>query len=215
MINNQRYENFEKWLGFFSFLIYWLGGIGLIILCAPSLVKGLIPNYEDELLYLPDSLAWLWPGLLISFGTCSILMSITFRIALGKEYEDYMAYTNQKHSYNGKLVLIPVIFGLVLLGLIVSYFIFNTYLRLTEDKIISNQFIDMEEHTYNYHEIKEIKHTITRKNQHGQIVPCSDYDIIFKDGYVISTHDIAPMDEKGIEKVISKSGIEPVIYKHQ
>jgi hypothetical protein len=160
---------------------------------------------ESVFLLPPTNAIWWLPAIFISIFLAAIPMHYLYLSILGRErYAEYTEYTNLKHGMDGWILLRYMAYVMLPICICFSLLAIDSYLRVTEEKFISNDLLSLGAREYEFGEIERIDLTKSFKAPNGNIVHRSFYSILFIDGYEFSfDSSVSEIDFDKQQEVIS------------
>lgn len=144
--------------------------------------------------YYPADVAWYAFSSIFAFGLVSIPMELTYRFLLKERYEEYIAYTNMKHGFNGHKIIRPLSILLITVSSVLLFFGFKYSVKVFQKNIVFNPFLSFEVKTQNISAISSIYFVEMVKHKKGNMQK-PHYYVKFSDGSFWNTNE-----EMGITK---------------
>jgi len=180
--NTRKYQLYEYlavplifvFIALFTFLTYLAG----------NAVTSLLDSAETSLYYSRlNSDAWLFPGVVFSFGLLYVPMELVYTALLGKKgYRHYTEFTNRKHGFDGEKIMKPVAKFMVVAGLLISLLLTQVSFRLTRDELIINRFFSLSADVYSLNEIDVVGLFETKIAPNGEAIEKKYYVLYDRSG---------------------------------
>ncbi len=171
-----KYNSWSKTSGwllllFFALSVYLIGGP----LCDYS-VQSMQPHGVAVFYVLPDRMYWYMIGWIPVLGLSAFVYTLLTKIYLGVDFNNFIAFYNQKVGYNAFKAVIPFCGGFALLGFWLMFCLWNYSIYAYQDKIVIHWFVSANAKTYTYKQVKKIEFTPETQKQGPQ------YTVTFSDG---------------------------------
>lgn len=171
-------------IGVILFFIF-IGLFTYIYYLTANKIQHLINKQEPyDLILNTNPFIWAFIGLFFAMIVAPNLISLIYKLLFKNIYEKYIEFNNRKYGWDGirslnliSIILLPIIF-------IISILLFDSGIKLRDERIYINQFLSLKDKTYDISDINSIKIFNKSKAISGKIVADKHYNIYFKDGFI-------------------------------
>ncbi|WP_157454331.1 hypothetical protein [Crocinitomix catalasitica] len=168
-------------------------------------------SQDDTIYYIvPEANIWYAPAGILGFAISIYLTAYFGRLILKSRLLEYHHYTNLKHGFDGKKIVKPLTWGLLLIATAVTWGYSNNFIAIRENGIVYHQLRTLNEKSYSYNDI-ELIYLIENKKYDNSLVPKPHYYLKFSDGAAWNTLSGLSKKEQNEEifnYISLKSGLE-------
>jgi uncharacterized membrane protein YqhA len=168
-------------------------------------------SQDDSIFYIvPGANIWYAPAGILGIAISIYLTEYFGRLILKSRLNEYHHYTSLKDGVDGKKILIPLSWGLLLLATAVTWGYSNNFIAIRENGIVYHQLRTLNQKSYSYLDVEQI-YFVENVKYDNRLVPEPHYYLKFSDGAVWSTRAGLSKEEQNeeiFEYISMKTGLE-------